>query len=1221
GKTIDKDGGVWRNEIRLVEEADWAFGPALECYWVGATDKKEAKEVLKDSDLSIEVGKRAFSVQRGLKGSQGEDIVAISVEDTTYIVERVTRSDGKGDDLRVILNIPTVLPGEQLSQVPNGLEGIEVVRFGKGKQNLLEYNGKKANKLTIGALGIEAKQGEDVITLYANGLPYIFPKKNWDKAVLLIEKQEFLLHPGQQIDVMQIVLPYSGIGIVEGIAANSVEELEKKVISIEVDVSFPIRLRRGLKRAEEEAREGINRGDFVKKRVILQRTEERVIREKWMKNIMFRFTNLGIGEAILVAYENGLFGTKGFKKESGSKLWEKLRIDANALTTSLNQIARRKIAEIATKPFPDNNLTRLNTPHPPLSYEYYSGGEREYFGIVVAMSRDMEYFDEAFVPFYEQTIKPRLGGVVFRSMVMDISEYFDVHVPLEHSKGGRMTPLRGVLIKNTPKSSVQQGLINFKNGVDTADSLAQAKRAVEQFLQRHLEAGYKGIVDSRPHFRKAAFALELERSGERVMLYSLSGLSREASQYDPEKFAWERVTDKGFEWPELKEHYDKLVAQLPDKRTFQKKYFDTAKASEYVRVEDPFAIDIIDELIKEIERLEKRGRKYMLHDYFRQINKNEKLREDESCILWLRLYEFWLQEVENKGWAEVAGQLSEAIAKQPGIVGMIKDGKWSEAFQKILPTAAQQNKGITKVKDALKDFGATSEYEKTFQIEAGYFELKEGILEPERKAVSSPLVCPFGITQEESVKYLSETSLPSVLIEILQNNLKAYQSEAPPQGLDIEVTFDTGTFDLNGKTYHRFSAVILSSELQNYPALRLHPYFIRLAKNIPQNHNHEIINLVLKDEVYHIFGLNQENGDESFISHLCKDLLANCALEKVIRGEVAGVAVENRWLGRFVEQKFAYLIEQHTNDARGSQLYDWFRANKVNPEFVRYFRREMVNRLKSIFIEDVFRTLAWVLSRPEFFGPVCCCEGWDDPSIPNFSQHYKNKNYTSRQARDFILDSVNDLVDEELRGLAKLLFERMGQCADYNPSIVKELNEKFEVKIANYLERLAVEQGYARREGELWQWAMEHKDNAAATGELKRLLGRYVKTIGEGREEEQRKEALVVLRHPQLAFLVKNIIRAQAREDDIGGLEIDFWWQRVFMCCVRENFIYLKDYVVCSFQMEHHFDRIFLETLEKELGIILESRAKEKIHGSIEGKFSEFLRDSLITVFEEAGQT
>ncbi|MGB4520856.1 MAG: hypothetical protein WBI28_02850, partial [Candidatus Omnitrophota bacterium] len=894
GKTIDKDGGVWRNEIRLVEEADWAFGPAFEYYWVGTTDKKEAKEVLKDSDLSIKVGKRAFSVRRGLKGSQGEDIVAISVEDTTYIVERVTRSDGKGDDLRLILNIPTVLPGEQLSQVPNGLEGIEVVRFGKGKQNLLEYNGKKANKLTIGALGIEAKQGEDVITLYANGLPYIFPKKNWDKAVLLIEKQEFLLHPGQQIDVMQIVLPYSGIGIVEGIAANSVEELEKKVISIEVDVSFPIRLRRGLKRAEEEAREGINRGDFVKKRVILQRTEERVIREKWMKNIMFRFTNLGIGEAILVAYENGLFGTKGFKKESGSKLWEKLRIDANALTTSLNQIARRKIAEIATKPFPDNNLTRLNTPHPPLSYEYYSGGEREYFGIVVAMSRDMEYFDEAFVPFYEQTIKPRLGGVVFRSMVMDISEYFDVHVPLEHSKGGRMTPLRGVLIKNTPKSSVQQGLINFKNGVDTADSLAQAKRAVEQFLQRHLEAGYKGIVDSRPHFRKAAFALELERSGERVMLYSLSGLSREASQYDPEKFAWERVTDKGFEWPELKEHYDKLVAQLPDKRTFQKKYFDTAKASEYVRVEDPFAIDIIDELIKEIERLEKRGRKYMLHDYFRQINKNEKLREDESCILWLRLYEFWLQEVENKGWAEVAGQLSEAIANQPEIVEMIKDGKWDKAFQKILPTAAQQNKGITKVKDALKDFGAPSEYEKTFKIEAGYFALKEGILQPERKAVSSPLACPFGITQEEIVKYqseldktlgsfmmdingnlitdnsLSETSLPSVLIEILQNNLKAYQSEAPPQGLDIEVTFDTGTFDLNGKTYHRFSAVILSSELQNYPALRLHPYFIRLAKNIPQNHNHEIINLVLKDEVYHIFGLNQENGDESFISHLCK---------------------------------------------------------------------------------------------------------------------------------------------------------------------------------------------------------------------------------------------------------------------------------------------------------------------------------------------------------------
>lgn len=32
GKTIDKEGGVWRNEIRVVE-ADWAFGPVLEYYW------------------------------------------------------------------------------------------------------------------------------------------------------------------------------------------------------------------------------------------------------------------------------------------------------------------------------------------------------------------------------------------------------------------------------------------------------------------------------------------------------------------------------------------------------------------------------------------------------------------------------------------------------------------------------------------------------------------------------------------------------------------------------------------------------------------------------------------------------------------------------------------------------------------------------------------------------------------------------------------------------------------------------------------------------------------------------------------------------------------------------------------------------------------------------------------------------------------------------------
>ncbi|MFZ2937416.1 MAG: hypothetical protein WA066_01760, partial [Candidatus Omnitrophota bacterium] len=244
--------------------------------------------------------------------------------------------------------------------------------------------------------------------------------------------------------------------------------------------------------------------------------------------------------------------------------------------------------------------------------------------------------------------------------------------------------------------------------------------------------------------------------------------------------------------------------------------------------------------------------------------------------------------------------------------------------------------------------------------------------------------------------------------------------------------------------------------------------------------------------------------------------------------------------------------------------------------------------------------------------PVCCCEGWDDPSIPNFSQHYKNKNYTSRQARDFILDSVNDLVNEELRGLAKLLFERMGQCADYNPSIVKELNEKFEVKIAEYLKRLAEEEGYAEREDDLWYWFTQNKDNAAAVKEFERFLGKYIKTSGEREDKakEIEKEILHILKYPVLELLVNNLIKAQARGDDIGGVEIDFWWARAFKQEIREKAVYFKEgYSIYSFAKEYQLERENLDAVKKSL----------KEADWLIAEYEKSLRDSLKQVLVETG--
>ncbi|MBU1133861.1 MAG: glycogen/starch/alpha-glucan phosphorylase, partial [Candidatus Omnitrophica bacterium] len=425
--------------------------------------------------------------------------------------------------------------------------------------------------------------------------------------------------------------------------------------------------------------------------------------------------------------------------------------------------------------------------------------------------------------------------------------------------------------------------------------------------------------------------------------------------------------------------------------------------------------------------------------------------------------------------------------------------------------------------------------------------------------------------------------LPGVFKEHLQEMFRLYRGQAPPQlKFKIRITPDTGAFDYNSQLCRRLIEFIPALGNQEYPFLNIHPCLIYFL----EEGTHDSM-LILQNIIYRIYGLNAEEAENTFIDYLCQSLIGNISLECITnQGFNKHIIVEDQWIERFIQQKFVFLMQQYDNYERGTQIYSWFKANRVNPDFTGYFIQQVEKHLKEAPAPEGIGTihmLAWLLSMPELLGPVKNCENWNNSSFSNILQHGRPK-LTQDQVNNYILDTLNAVVDKDLRNLGRACLQCLRNFTEFSAEDLSWVVGNFEVEIDDYLRKLATEEGYARRDDELWKWVLEHKDNPEAAAKVKELLNDYITVVGEGNEEEKKKEAQMVLSKPQIEFLVNNLIMSQEVGLPAGGLTIDFWWARTYK---KEVLLSLKDILehcsIYSFQMEHCVERSFMEDLKQSL--------------------------------------
>ncbi|MCK4912773.1 MAG: hypothetical protein KAS05_03520, partial [Candidatus Omnitrophica bacterium] len=568
-----------------------------------------------------------------------------------------------------------------------------VIYCGKDEKGepFLEFNGNRSATLKLRTLKLSVERKKNLYFVRINNNAYIIPDEHIEQAVFVLSTKWFSLRRGERRDLEEIFSPDSRSLLMEGIGATANPRLNAHdwVATVNFHCNFDSRWVRVLIRARDEAR-GMSEDELLYKRIVIQRTEEAPYVIPWLKGCKIVCCTNSLAEAIFEHYKNARL------KDFDAPLYI-LGLKAEEIEKKLSFISFERIKSII-----EEGRFIIDSAGEGCLKKVYTNERGNYGLVLIFPVRKGEFcqeegvFSEKFKRLNAES-NDRLGRLKVGNKIYDISEYGRTTLPL--GKEG-IHRVKEVLVKNNVYVSLEHVLDNL-NKSEAPDKTTKIRHLFDMVFRLRQDAEGEGREYSKDEslfeaisrrgetgrfsFKDIAFRLVInDRTGEEVIIVNEDkGLTRELSEYDPENYSLEKMTELQFSKEEV-DYYNKLISRLPNKKTFEEKYFNKG-IKDCRRVSEPFDKDSI---VKKIEALTKEVEQLLLdilYNYYAEEKERARLNKTESFFVWLRLYKRFLEEQERqteerREIIELLGRLYEEAEKSPE---MIEDGRWQDVLENL----------------------------------------------------------------------------------------------------------------------------------------------------------------------------------------------------------------------------------------------------------------------------------------------------------------------------------------------------------------------------------------------------------------------------------------------------------------------------------------------------------------------------------------------------------
>ena len=590
--------------------------------------------------------------------------VLIGIGDSEYVV----------DENKVGLDTVDLIFEEELDAYQKKHKKVnpEVIFLKVSKQGtpVLEYNGEQSDEMRINTLRFKIEEHEEEYILFINGVRYYVSKDKWAKMRLVVGRRWYRLQEGKLRDFLQRFLPGTGILLSEGIGVTASKKVNSFadglfVVGANSDITI---YRRGKRAEEEEGREMDIRAVLE-----MKRKEEADFVIPWIEQAsgtiknQIRVSSQSIAESLWVRWKHG-------KLKELKAIWlGDLNIEADHLSSKLNTICKETIEK---QLFNTEFLERERVKDDPFPANEFYPKKRGQYGMVLLKPLEKERF-EKFKKFYKKVLKPRMGDLMVKSDIFDLSKS-QKNVIVDLDDGQEIQRFGEVLVKKATWMSIESRLIEVlkHKGLKNEDKIKLVESYCRLFFKQQ-KAAWKtaGVIDKCSHFHKYNFPLTPDEHGkERIILNHFKDLTDNSQDYDSDIYKehlresmrsiLSRCPDNDLEEKIMRSFLELLAKNVPDDEQFRNEYFEK-ELDKALQTPAPFGREAMGEQIKYIEDLLEDGKKFLMHTYYQGIRKHNNLRERQSLLCWISFYRHYVKGYSLE-MANAALALYNRILREPG---------------------------------------------------------------------------------------------------------------------------------------------------------------------------------------------------------------------------------------------------------------------------------------------------------------------------------------------------------------------------------------------------------------------------------------------------------------------------------------------------------------------------------------------------------------------------